>query len=371
MATLAESIVTSHKEAAKRATEYLQGARNLKLKPPEALELVARVLGAANWQTLLGMAKDGKAPRAAHQQEMDSAKSIAPAPSDELPTGSDLSKQDAQYVRQLAEYFAPNAHGVSEHPRLTRQAWKEAESEHDYWSWVFYVICADCGMLPWDADEFEPCRIAKAAGLFVELNENGRWTVGSQLGRAKRIPVESYYVEDERNAWMHAAEAVEAWARGHIGERWDRMPLAEKLQILERQAWPRNEEGRPMFANYRVAQEIDRENRAVCAAMNCVLDKHTAADNTAYYMAEDGKKFDASEETAAYAHQAALIGEYVCLTAGLNDAAQWNWRTEEEKVALARHHGRQGRALYAQAHPGVLRSGRANPLFLSQPNSGE
>lgn len=65
MATQAESILESHKDAARRVCNYLATEHRLSLKNAVALEIVARVLGAPNWQTLQGMAKEGRVPRMA------------------------------------------------------------------------------------------------------------------------------------------------------------------------------------------------------------------------------------------------------------------------------------------------------------------
>ena len=65
MPSNSEAILSSHKDAARRVLDYLQSQHNLNLKPTVAHEIVARVLGAADWQTLQGMAKEGRVPRMA------------------------------------------------------------------------------------------------------------------------------------------------------------------------------------------------------------------------------------------------------------------------------------------------------------------
>lgn len=56
-------IVSSHRDAATRIFTYLNVEHGIKLKPIVALEVLARALGVANWQTLKAMAEQGRAPR--------------------------------------------------------------------------------------------------------------------------------------------------------------------------------------------------------------------------------------------------------------------------------------------------------------------
>ncbi len=63
MSQSAHAIVSSHKAAARRASAWVAQRTNLTLQPIDALELVACVLGAKNWQTLQALAKKGQGPR--------------------------------------------------------------------------------------------------------------------------------------------------------------------------------------------------------------------------------------------------------------------------------------------------------------------
>lgn len=56
------TLLASYKDAATRVTTYLQSTQQVTLKPAAVLEVIARVLNASNWQTLHGMAKDGRVP---------------------------------------------------------------------------------------------------------------------------------------------------------------------------------------------------------------------------------------------------------------------------------------------------------------------
>ena len=236
---LADRIITSHKEAAKRATTYLQDTRNLKLKPTEALELVARVLGAANWQTLLGLAQQGQVPRrghfppvpAEHVQQTDQP--VAVEAPDDTRISPDTSRGDADDIRRLAQYYA-RCGEPGEHPRLTRQAWKTAEAERAYWEWVFYEIICDYGLLPWDADEMESYQLARAAGVTVEPNANGRWRAIAPDG----LYIEVYYADNEARAWGDAGEAVHLEGIKQLGARWPKLTLADKIKTIRNQFGP-------------------------------------------------------------------------------------------------------------------------------------
>jgi hypothetical protein len=64
MPSKSNPIVSSHRDAATRVSKFLSESHGIQLKPIVALEVVARALGANNWQTLLAMAEQGRAPRA-------------------------------------------------------------------------------------------------------------------------------------------------------------------------------------------------------------------------------------------------------------------------------------------------------------------
>lgn len=235
---LADRIITSHKEAAKRASAYLQETRNLKLKPTEALELVARVLGTANWQTLLGLAKQGQVPRRGHFPAVPVAEHTSDSDSidllDDTRISSDTSEGDADDIRRLAQYYAREGK-PGEHPRLTRQAWQAAEAERSYWEWVFYEIICNCGLLPWDADEMESYQLASAAGVTLECTENGRWRAHAPDG----LYIEVYYADNETRAWDDAGEAAHMEGVKLLGAQWPELSLADKVQTLKNQFGPK------------------------------------------------------------------------------------------------------------------------------------
>lgn len=62
MAKRQNPVISSHKDASHRITDYLNSAHGIELKPTAALEVVALALGAQNWQALHGMAKKGITP---------------------------------------------------------------------------------------------------------------------------------------------------------------------------------------------------------------------------------------------------------------------------------------------------------------------
>lgn len=63
MLSKSKAILSSHRDAATRVSTFLDEAHGIKLKPIVALEVIARALGAANWQVLSAMAEQGRAPR--------------------------------------------------------------------------------------------------------------------------------------------------------------------------------------------------------------------------------------------------------------------------------------------------------------------
>jgi hypothetical protein len=63
MPSKSNPIISSHRDAATRVSKYLRESHGVDLKPIAALEIVARALGANNWQTLKAMADQGRAPR--------------------------------------------------------------------------------------------------------------------------------------------------------------------------------------------------------------------------------------------------------------------------------------------------------------------
>lgn len=79
MPTKSNAIVSSHRDAATRVSTYLSEQHGLKLTPITALEVVARALGAANWQTLKAQAEQGRAPRMADVAGVGNNSQGAPA----------------------------------------------------------------------------------------------------------------------------------------------------------------------------------------------------------------------------------------------------------------------------------------------------
>lgn len=63
MPSKSTAILSSHRDAATRVSDLFRTKHNLELNPSDALDVVATVLGAANWKTLSAMAKQGRAPR--------------------------------------------------------------------------------------------------------------------------------------------------------------------------------------------------------------------------------------------------------------------------------------------------------------------
>lgn len=191
MSELAQRIVTSHKEAAKRAAEHLSRTRKLKLSSTESLELVARVLGVANWQTLLGLANAGKGPRID-----DGAVFVAP----------EVAPKELTAAEQLANYYGtPTAWGA--HPKWTRKDWAYEVDNNDtgasYWEYVVSEIESHQEMYPWERDASFAVQLVKKSGAEVGEGDDG-WVLCTQhdffFGTEH---------DDEKSVWDDAADELQ------------------------------------------------------------------------------------------------------------------------------------------------------------------
>lgn len=215
MSELSQRIVTSHKEAAKRAAEYLSKARKLKLSSVESLELVARTLGVANWPTLQAMAKQGRGPRIDDGQAPATvAAPVAAAP-------------EKTVVERLKDYYGTDS-SWGECPDYTREEWQDEVSNEDtllgYWETVENMLGERGYMLPWERDADANVKLATEAGLEVvhaseyehaDDDEDNGWFVVRD-GDALFDPDDS-----ESDAWARAAKYVlakqlDAANEGHL-----------------------------------------------------------------------------------------------------------------------------------------------------------
>jgi hypothetical protein len=158
MENVSERIIASHRNAVERAVRFLLVRRNLAIQTTEAQELVAAILGVANWQTLLSMGKKGRGPR---------IPDASPAAPDLLPPVVPpvaLPQSDAE---RLADYYG-TADSWGAHPDHPRSNW-EVEVENgntggSYWQFVVSEIEADQEMFPWERDASVDAKLASAAG---------------------------------------------------------------------------------------------------------------------------------------------------------------------------------------------------------------
>lgn len=245
-----QSITSSHKEAAKRASQYLQGVRNLKLKPAEALELVARVLGVANWQTLNAMAKQGRAPRMVESGNAALVDSV-----------------EAR-ARQMSEMYSV-ANGWKEHPFLLREDWVTCDSAgvddgYDYWRFVVRRLGEIKAVMPWDREELDDVKVARAGGIDIDYDfaaEDLGWGVAS----AEDDEFLDLAVHDsEMEAWRVAAAAVGVVVGYHLNKNlpWATMALAEKLEAVQQaMPWVAKSRGKPLAISPRLvpAPSITRD----------------------------------------------------------------------------------------------------------------
>lgn len=231
MSNHAQRIISSHKEAAKRATEYLDVTRKLKLKQAEALELVARVLGVANWQTLSAMAKQGQAPRL-ELAGADSHASYNPV---------DINVR----ARRMAQLYSVE-NGWKEHPFLLRENWVVCDSGPDdgldYWRFVVRRLDEINAVMPWDREELDEVKVARAGGIDIDFDFDGEdWGIASaEDDEFLDLEVQP----SEAEAWRVAAAAVGVVVGYHLGKElswgmhdWAGLPLEEKLTAI-REAMP-------------------------------------------------------------------------------------------------------------------------------------
>lgn len=199
MSELAQRIIASHKAAAKRAVLHLGKTRKLKMSSTESLELVAQVLGVANWQTLLAMANEGKGPRID-----DGTLSTA------APVSTQAVVEEKSTVERLADYYGtPTSWG--EHPRYTRAMWsdecEDGNTGASYWQYVLSEIESWGDMVPWERDQSFAVKLARLAGMDVvptgpDDDESG-WTLSDPLGLSFSSTQDS-----ESEMWAIASDDV-------------------------------------------------------------------------------------------------------------------------------------------------------------------
>jgi hypothetical protein len=232
MNLLAERIIASHKDAAKRATSYLENTRRLKLSPPESLELVARVLGAPNWQTLLALAKGGRGPRVDVCSFTD---------------GRRLLQAEKRVSERLAEYYSTNGY-KGEHPEETVWDWVAETGvglRLGYWEYVERQIRLQDALLPWEREASDVVKLVRAAGIDVgfwpeddkpsydphKLSDTEPWW---QIWKGRKRLGARY--NSEVDAWDVAATAVEQRVLEQAklsAEQWNKLEEAEKLKLAK------------------------------------------------------------------------------------------------------------------------------------------
>ena len=351
-----ERLISSHKMAAKRAAAHLQKTRNLKLQPNEALELVAQISG-VNWQTLLGLAKQGRVPE---NSALPDASPVQPAAIEwqtvyPLPSPHGKSflaernvavsgaepahpESDASIVSRLAAYHLPANGGNSGHPIFSRKRWIEkTQKSVPYWPWVLQCIRDYDGMLPWDRDAMPEYQLAHAAGATVMLPDNlGFWYVEMSSSWPWH---ENKDVLAEAHAYQYIAGCVTEKGRRIAGADWDALSFTEQLKIVEQRCCARDAEQVPVNAT--VAHDVLVGNRAICAAAGMsVFANVPETEQPITWLATDGAVF--ATEAAAYAHQERLVQTYVSYAFHWSDEV-WLWSPRRRKLKLARVHAAAGR----------------------------
>ena len=219
----AESIIASHKSAAVRATAWLQEHKSLNLKNTEALELVACVLGVSNWQTLSGLAKQGKGPRVAASGTPDipatppATLATAPASPGTRPAAPVTTPFD-EMARRLEDFYSRKnslARDMPGHPLYTRHDWMQACRESGetipYWHWVYRTLTQKQAMMPWEHTDLLEWQICDAAGMYLDdFDVDAGWAMAEsryhELLSERKFPT-------EREAWNNAAEIAQLYAQ--------------------------------------------------------------------------------------------------------------------------------------------------------------
>lgn len=227
MSELSQRIITSHKEAAKRAVFFLNKKRKLKMTVSESLELLSCILGVSNWQTLLAMAGQEKGPR------IDDGKAVVQG-------GATVVAVD--YVEMLKNYYG-TATSWGEHPSHLRSDWQLEVENGDtgapYWAYVLSEIESRGEMLPWERDESLEVRLAKAAGWIVEdagVGADYFSASGWRRLRQGKTEPEIRGCDTELEAWQLAAGEVSSrvcqvfWLRS---TQWRAMTFDEQLSKAE------------------------------------------------------------------------------------------------------------------------------------------
>lgn len=198
MSELAQRIIASHKAAAKRAVFHLGKTRKLKMSSTESLELVAQVLGVANWQTLLAMATEGKGPRID-----DGTLAAAPTPAPAVVVQKSNSELLADY------YGTPTSWG--EHPKYTREDWEheveEGNTGASYWDYVVSEIESWGDMYPWERDNSFAVKLARLALMDVvpdEDDDEDGWMLLDPLSISFGCTHNT-----EQEVWIAASDAVQ------------------------------------------------------------------------------------------------------------------------------------------------------------------
>jgi hypothetical protein len=334
MSELAQRIVASHKSAAKRAVFHLGKTRKLKMSSTESLELVACILGVANWQTLLAMAKEGRGPR------IDDGTLVAAAPVKE--------QSDAE---KLADYYG-TADSWGEHPYHTREDWshevEEGNTGLSYWEHVANEIDSRNEMFPWERDASLDCKLAKlgAYAVVYEPVVAGE----TQLGWCVLSPATLEFVitecHSEEEAWQLAAIEVRDETCHQLDishQRWAILFDREKIDAVTRAnaiiSGDGQEPSDELDNGYRLLRgEMTKDSRKFSQAVSLCRELGFKAVYTDE-KEDEGKfweingDFYATEEEA-WDGQARIVRNAVCVVLEMETAA-WDSYDFGTKISLA------------------------------------
>lgn len=230
----AASIITSHKSAASRVSAHLLSTRHLKMSPSAALELVACVLNDSNWQTLLGMAEQGKSPlypegKPKAEKGIERVLKVTGLTKDQILFAQD-SAREASVGSQLEQYYA----AAGEHPMLKHEDWSDEFEEHntrlEYWPWVAHQMDNRGEMMPWDRDANTDVDLAIAAGVVAWFDADKWFAVhGGPVCSSNKF-------DSEDEFWDYASSIVSTHMQAIMAPGvWSDLLFGDKLAAVKKE----------------------------------------------------------------------------------------------------------------------------------------
>lgn len=231
--------VVAHKEAGQRAAAFLEENFGIKLTACQRLELTARFMNTANWQTLLGLTESGLAPRIvyASQSCFKNDDYEVPEGSVVVPTDNSVSSR----AKALAAYFGKN--GQHDHPLYGYSSYEQASQYGiepiSYWEWVVENLDEDemAPVWPWESEVDFKISVCKKVGIDIEWDDDvNAWAVIKSP-----IPeILSPYYGPARDVWYDAYELMDSWycsQAGGTASSLESLPAGLAAQLVQNEIY--------------------------------------------------------------------------------------------------------------------------------------